>query len=179
MPWSPYIVLPLILIAKVVEVTLTTLRIILLNKGFRIQATIISFFEIMIWVFVASTVLNGIAEDPVRGLIYGLGFALGVYVGSIIEEKLAFGRVLLQVIVDEELEENVVSALRESKYAVTVMEGKGKDSKKAVLFMFLNRKKKEVAIDIILNHCPKAVVVANDVSTLKGGFFNKFSSIKK
>ena len=60
----------LIFSAKMIEVSLGTLRHILINKGYRKQGTILSFFEIMLWVFVASTVINGIAEAPIKGLIY-------------------------------------------------------------------------------------------------------------
>ncbi|MEF3693228.1 MAG: DUF5698 domain-containing protein, partial [Acholeplasmataceae bacterium] len=76
--------LVLIFSAKVIEVTISTMRIILIGKGFRKPGTILAVFEILLWVFVASTVINGVAEAPIKGVIYSIGFAIGVYIGSLL-----------------------------------------------------------------------------------------------
>lgn len=168
-----------IFIAKVIEVSIGTLRIIMLNKGYRVQATLLSFVEIMLWVFIASTVITGMKEAPIKGVIYGLGFSVGVYVGSIVESKLAFGRLLIQVIIDKKSEAAVVNMLRDEKIAVTVLEGEGKDSKKSVLLLFANRKGKDMIVESIGRIDPQAMIVANEVSTLKGGHFTRLRQIAK
>jgi uncharacterized protein YebE (UPF0316 family) len=61
---APPLELMLILVSKVTEVALGTLRQILINKGYRRQGTILSFFEIILWTFIASRVIMGIAEAP-------------------------------------------------------------------------------------------------------------------
>ena len=104
-----------IFFAKIIEVSIGTLRNILVVKGYRKVAVILALVEIMIWVFVASQVITGLAEKPYKGIAYGLGFAAGVYVGSILEEKLAFGKILIQVITSEESGQIITQALRRRK----------------------------------------------------------------
>ena len=51
----------LILLAKTIEVTIMTLRVILIAKGYRKEGTALSFLEILLWTFVASRVIMGLA----------------------------------------------------------------------------------------------------------------------
>ena len=168
-----------ILVAKSIEVTLGTLRVIMIAKGYRKQGTALSFVEIMMWVFLAATVLNGMMETPIKGIIYGIGFSVGVYLGSRVEEILAFGKIALQIIIDENMTVEVSSLLRETGYAVTVIDAHGRDKDKSVLMIIANRKGKEALFDLIMERDPKAVIVTNDVSYLKGGYLKSGKRIFK
>lgn len=163
----------LIYFSKVVEVTISTVRSILMNKGYRKLATILSFIEILLWVFIASVVINGIQDKPLKGIIYALGFTSGIYLGSVVESTLAFGQVGLQVIVDILDEMELVECLRNKNFAVTHYHAKGKNSDKAVLLLSINRRGKDKVIKDILDLKPNAVIFGNDISTIKGGYFQK------
>jgi uncharacterized protein YebE (UPF0316 family) len=165
----PPLELILIVLAKTVEVTIATLRQILINKGYRKHGTLLSFFEITLWTFIASRVLTGIAETPIKGIVYGIGFSVGIYLGSLIEEKIAMGRVLIQTIVSKEKSGPITEDLRQKGYAVTTMEAQGRDSEKTVLMIFANRKGKEEIIADINRLDGTAMIITNDVSTLHGG----------
>ena len=169
----------LIFFAKMIEVSLGTLRHILINKGYRKQGTILSFFEIMLWVFVASTVINGIAEAPIKGLIYSLGFSAGVYIGSRLESRIAVGRVLVQVITSEEIGRNMVSVLRDQGYGVTTINAEGLESGKLILMLFAKRLKKEKIIEIIYEVDKSALVVVSAVDVLNGGFYPTWKRLGK
>lgn len=80
-----------IFIAKIVEVSISTIRLVYNNKGERVKGTILGFIEILIWLLVVSSVLNNITEDPFKIFAYALGFALGNYLGLYIESKIALG----------------------------------------------------------------------------------------
>jgi uncharacterized protein YebE (UPF0316 family) len=159
----------LILVSKVVEVSLGTLRLILINKGYRREGTILSFFEIILWTFVASRVIMGIAEAPIKGIVYSIGFSLGIYLGSKIENFIGMGKVLIQTIVSRDNSDNMASLLRSKGYAVTSVEARGRDSEKTVLMIFANRKGKEEIIREIHKLDGTAMIISNDVSTLQGG----------
>ena len=159
----------LILLSKIIEVTISTLRQILINKGYRRQGTLLSFVEILLWTFIASRVIMGIAEAPIKGIVYSIGFSVGVYLGSRIEEIIAMGRVLIQIIITKENSNVVIDNLRQKGYAVTTMEAQGRDSKKTVLMIFANRKGKEEIIDEIVRFDETAMIITNDVTTLMGG----------
>ena len=161
--------LVIILFAKSIEVTIGTLRNILINKGYRKQGTLLSFVEILLWTFVASRVIMGIAEAPIKGIVYSIGFSVGVYLGSRIEGIIAMGRVLIQTIVSKEKSGLLTDNLRQKGYAVTTMNAQGRDSEKTVLMIFTNRKGKEEIISEINKLDNSAMVITNDISTLHGG----------
>ena len=172
----PPLELFLILTAKIIEVAISTLRIILISKGYRREGTILSFIEILLWTFVASRVIMGIAEAPIKGIVYSIGFSIGVYLGSLIEGRIALGRVLVQVIASKEKSSSLIDSLRENGYAVTEMAAHGRDSEKAVLMIFANRKGKEEIVGEIRALDASAMIIINDISTLYGG---TISAVKK
>jgi len=159
----------LIFVLKTIEVAVATLRIILINRGYRREGTLLSFVEILLWVFVASRVIMGMAEEPIRGIMYSLGFSVGVYVGSLIEGRIAMGWVMIQAIISMDQAIPITGSLREKGYAVTTMEAKGRDSLKSVLMIFAKRKGKEEIIKQIHQLDQTAMIITNDVTTLQGG----------
>ena len=92
-----YLTLLFIFFSRIFDVSLATLRIIYLTRGQNKLAAAIGFFEVIIYVFALSMVLDNL-NHPLNVVIYGLGFATGNYVGGFIEEKVAVGFVNVQVI---------------------------------------------------------------------------------
>ncbi|MCL2761596.1 MAG: DUF5698 domain-containing protein [Treponema sp.] len=159
----------LIIILKSIEVTIATLRIILISKGYRRQGTMLSFVEVLLWTFIASRVIMGIAEAPIKGIAYSIGFSIGVFLGSKIEAHIAMGRILIQTIVSKENSGPITECLREKGYAVTTIDAQGRDSQKAVLMIFAKRKGKEEIISEIQQLDESAMIITNDVTALHGG----------
>ena len=91
-----------IFFGKIVEVAVSTVRLVLINRGERIKGSITGFFEVTLWLIVTGTVLAGFQNDIWRCLVFALAFSLGNYVGSWIESKLAFGLCYKQVIVPKD-----------------------------------------------------------------------------
>jgi uncharacterized protein YebE (UPF0316 family) len=166
---APPLELFLIFFSKIIEVAVSTLRQIFINRGYRRAGTLLSFVEILLWTFVASRVIMGIAEAPIKGIVYSIGFSIGVYLGSRIEGYIAMGRVLIQSIVSRESAAAVTGSLRKKGYGVTSMEAYGRDSLKMVLMIFANRKGKEEIIKEIQNFDASAMIITNDVTALHGG----------
>ncbi|MDR2184343.1 MAG: DUF5698 domain-containing protein [Treponema sp.] len=176
---APPLELLFILVSKIVEVTLGTLRQILINKGYRKQGTFLSFFEIILWTFIASRVITGIAAAPIKGIVYSIGFSLGVYLGSRIENYIALGQVLIQTIISRENGETMIASLRAKGYAVTTIEARGRDSDKQVLMIFANRKGKEDIIREIHRRDGTAMIITNDISALRGGYISSAKGLIK
>ena len=109
--------LALIFFSKIIEVAIGTMRIILISKGYKKPGSILAFFEVLLWIFVASTVIMGMTDAPLKGIIYALGFAIGVYIGSIIENKVAVGKILIHVISSKETSMDIISVGNEMKFA--------------------------------------------------------------
>jgi len=171
--------LALIFFSKIIEVAIGTMRIILISKGYKKPGSILAFFEVLLWIFVASTVIMGMTDAPLKGIIYALGFAIGVYIGSIIENKVAVGKILLHVISSKETSIDIINVLRQSGHGVTSLDAHGKDSDRVVLMIFANRKNKQSIIDLIESINSKAVIVANEVSIVSGGYVSPWRKIAK
>lgn len=161
----------IILFAKIVEVSISTIRLVYINKGERVIGAILGFVEIMIWLLVVSSVLNNITEDPFKILAYAAGFSLGNFIGVTIESKIAVGLSSIQVVVNYEAGEILAEILRDESYGVTIIDGRGRDdSKKTLLFIQLKRKKIPEAVKLIKQNAPDAYITVNDIKSMVGGY---------
>ena len=80
-----------IFFGKVLEVSLCTLRIVLINRGERVKGSLIAIIEITLWLIIASSVLDGWKNDIGKAISYALAYAGGNYAGSWLDDMLAFG----------------------------------------------------------------------------------------
>lgn len=161
----------IIFCAKIIEVSISTIRVVFIGKGERVKGAILGFVEIMIWLIVVSSVLNNITEDPIKMLIYAAAFSLGNYLGVTIESKIAVGLASIQVVVNEKDGDVLADILREQGYGVTIIEGKGKnESIKNLLFIQLKRKKIPEAVKLVKQHNPEAYITVNDIKSMVGGY---------
>ncbi len=163
-----------IFFAKIIEVTISTIRLVYINKGEKIKGTILAFIEISIWLVVVSSVLTNIAEDPMKAFVYAAAFSLGNYIGITIESKIAVGLASIQAVVNEESGQMLADILREQGFGVTIIDGKGKnDNRKNLLFIQLKRKRITEAITLIKENAPNAYISINDIKSMMGGFVKK------
>lgn len=160
--------------AKIVEVTISTIRLVYINKGEKVKGAILAFVEILIWLIVVSSVLTNIAADPIKIFVYAAAFSLGNYIGVTIESKIAVGLASIQAVVNEDNGEEMAEILRNQGFGVTILDGKGKDdSKKNLLFIQLKRKRIPEAVKLIQQNNPEAYITVNDIKSMVGGFVKK------
>ena len=159
-----------IFFAKVIEVTLTTMRMVYVNKGERLYASMIGFVEILIWLKVASNVLIGINDNPAKMFSYALGFAAGSYVGMKIEEKIGLGYTKVEIITTKEVGMILADEIRKLGKAVTISDAEGRDGEKIVLTTFLRRKTKEIVLSKVREMNVEGVVSVSEIQKVYGGF---------
>jgi uncharacterized protein YebE (UPF0316 family) len=164
------IIYVLIFMSKIFEVSLGTIRTVLLTRGVKLWASIIGFFEVLIWLLVVGNVLVGIKEDPFRMFMYALGFACGNYIGSTIEEKLAIGIVTISITVEEKDAVALVEMLREAGLGVTTLEAAGINDDRTMLIIHIKRKRKDEVIKMIRKCGIDAMISINDTKTVYGGY---------
>ena len=160
----------LIFFAKIIEVSLTTVRTVLITRGEKLYASIIGFVEVLIWLYVIGTVLVGINEEPLRMVAYALGFACGNYIGCILEEKLALGLMTINAIVSEKDGETLADILRAENVGVTIIEAEGLKEDKKMLILHVKRKRKCQIVKLIQNSQTNAVISLMDTKTVYGGY---------
>lgn len=162
-----------IFLGKIIEVTIATIRIVLINRGERKKGSIVALIEVSLWIIVTGTVLTGFTQDILKAVLYCLAFALGNYVGSYIEDKIALGLSTVQVISEKEYYEQIAAALRENNMAVTAIDGKGQHGDKKILFIHLKRSRIAEAVKLVNSINNKCVITVTDLRVLKGGFIKK------
>lgn len=155
--------------ARIIDVSMGTLRTILLVKGQRKIAAMLGFFEVMIYLIVLKKVVGSI-DQPILIVVYCLGYATGNMVGSKIEERLSIGRVIAQVIVKDSYEE-LVRILREAGFGVTIFEGEGMEGKSYMLNIILERKQIQKLYQVIEGCDCGAFITTMDIRSSLGGYF--------
>lgn len=159
-----------ILVAKTIEVSMATTRIVLITRGERLFGAILGFFEVILWVVLVSTVLTNVTEDPIKVVVYALGFAIGNYVGSMFEQRLGIGNVRIEVIVMDHHGDELVEKIRSHGFGVTVIEAKGMQSNRQVLLMNIKRKNYGKVVDMIKEFQGNSVITINDIKPIYGGY---------
>lgn len=159
-----------IMLAKVIEVTLATVRIVLITKGERKVGSIIAFFEVVLWLLLMNSVLQDIMADPMRIVGYSLGFSIGNYLGSLLEERIGIGLSEMQVIVDAAEGDQLAHIIREKGYGVTTVDAEGRISKRKILIMYLPRNKVKSITKDIHEVAGTSVITVAEKKAISGGF---------
>lgn len=160
-----------IFLARVADMTLATVRILMVMRGKPGSAATIGFFEAIIYILALSRVIDNL-DNPARLIIYALGFAAGNYAGTKIEERLALGHATAQVISKENSEE-LTEKLRAKGFGVTVLDGCGRTGPHQLLHVLLKRKDMQTLMSIIRDTDEQAFVSIFDTRKILGGYFSK------
>ncbi|MBS0001198.1 MAG: DUF2179 domain-containing protein [Cyclobacteriaceae bacterium] len=183
-----YIILPvLIFIARIMDVSMATLRIIFVIQGNHRIAPVVGFFESLIWLIAISQIMVNI-DNIATYVAFSAGFATGTYVGIKIEEKLAIGKVLVRVITRVEAID-LIEFLKTHDFYFTVVPAEGRYGKVNVLFFVINRERLPIVLNAIKIFNPKAFYTVESVknaseyhlgeSTRKFIFFERQSLKRK
>lgn len=168
---NAFIVVVIILVINIVYVSLSTLRVILTLKGRRYIAGTIGTFEIVIYTVGLGIVLDNLGQ--IQNLIaYGLGYGIGVIVGSKIEEKLALGYITVNV-VSSDPDLQFTKKLREKGYGVTSWQAYGMDGDRLAMQILSPRKYELNLYEAIKSIDPKAFIITYEPKQIHGGFWVK------
>ena len=161
----------LVCCAKIVEITIQSLKTCMMVKGQRLKAAGLGFIECTIWGLVISTLIGTLGDNVVLLLFYCLGYATGLFLGSTIESKIALGTSNLELIANEKNTALITAYLKERNKGFTVFEGHGSVDKMNMIFIVLPRKEAPKVLKEIRGICDNHVfVVASEVSKYAGGY---------
>jgi len=160
----------LILFAKIIEVSIRTIRTVLLIKGERRIAAIIGFFEILLWITIVTRVISDLSDDPLKAIVYALGFSIGIYVGSTLESKIGIGLSEIQANIKASESKELVDELRAEGFAVTEIKAEGQEDDRIILSLFVQRTKVNQIVYKITAMLPNAVITTSDVKPITGGY---------
>lgn len=173
-----YVILPLLIfLARVADVSLGTIRIIFISKGFRFLSPLVGFFEVIIWLLAINQILSDFSNVWLC-FAYATGFAVGNYVGILLEEKISIGSALVRIIVRKN-PKRLINELKKENYHMTIIEGRSGYEKTDVkiIFSVVKRKKLRQMFKIIREINPHAFFTIEDVRNARKDGYS--SSIDK
>lgn len=160
--WFNYVVLPiLIVLARIVDVSFGTLRIIYLSKGYKWLSSVLGFFEVFIWLLAITRIFANL-DNWMSYIAYPLGFAVGIFVGMKIEERIAIGQELIRIITRKDAHD-LINALRGKGYSVTAIPAEGSSGEVGILYSIVNRKNIGDYVATIKEFNPNAFYTIEDV----------------
>lgn len=167
----PIIVCLIVCAAKIVEITIQSLKTCMMVKGQRIKAAGLGFLECTIWGLVISTIISTLGDDLFLLLFYCIGYATGLFLGSTIEHKIGLGTSNLELIANPENTAIILDYLKSKNKGYTVFSGQGSQNQMNMIFVVLARKESIKVLKDIRQLCNNQVfVVASEVSKYAGGY---------
>ena len=168
---SPILVCLLVCAAKIVEITIQSLKTCMMVKGQRLKAAALGFVECTIWGLVISTLIGTLGDNLLLLVFYCAGYATGLFLGSTLESKIALGTSNLELIASDESTARITAYLKENERGYTVFEGHGSKEKMNMIFVVLPRKETPKVLREIRKACDGKVFVAvSEVSKYAGGY---------
>jgi len=159
-----------IFVARMTDVSMATIRMLMIVQGRKAQAALIGFFEIIIYVVALNQVFNDF-NDVYKLLAYAAGFATGNYIGCVIEDKIALGSLSAELILHHDSDLSIVEKLRDNGFGVTIITAMGKAGEKKILKVTLKRKNLILLHKVIEESKTNVFVTISDVRHIKGGYF--------
>lgn len=165
-----WVVLPLLIfLARILDVSLGTIRFVFVARGFKYLAPIVGFFEVLIWIIAIGQIMQNLA-NPICYIGYAGGFATGNYIGILIAEKLSLGVVLIRIVTQKEAD-SLLACLRAQDYGVTSIDGQGGSGPVKVIFTIVRRREAAHVIELVKQYNPLAFYSVEEVDFVERGIF--------
>lgn len=169
---NPFLLPVVIFFGRIMDVSLGTLRVVFIGKGQKKIASLMGFVEVFIWIIIISEILTR-ANDLVSYLSYAAGYAAGVYVGLLLEERIAFGFVSCRIYTTNKGAE-LMELLKKQEFGATILQGKGSFGKEvSIIETVVDRKRLDDAMKIIEGIDEKVFIVVNDIRDKYSGYFRR------
>ncbi len=168
---NPIAVCCIVCAAKIIEISIQSLKTCMMVKGQRLKAAGLGFIECIIWGLAISTIIGTLGDNIFLLLFYCFGYAAGLFLGATIESKLALGTSNLEIIANTESTEKIIAYLKQNNMGYTVFEGHGSTDKMNMIFIVLARKKAAKVLRDLRKECDNKLFVAvSEVSKYAGGY---------
>ena len=170
-PWDVILGGALIFVMRVCDVSIGTIRLILLTRGRKYHAAMLGFFEVLIFLIAISEVVRN-ANNVANILGYCAGFAVGNIVGVTLEERIALGFSLVRVFTHQKGEE-IADALRTADFGATETFGQGRDGVVSIIETAVHRRDLPKVQKLIAQIDNKAFVVVDEARGIFRGHLRK------
>ncbi len=167
--FSAWLTAGMIFALRVSDMTLDTLRVLVVMRGRKNIAWLLGFFQALIFVIAIGSALKNLS-NPLSVLGYAAGFATGNVFGMFLEEKLAIGHVHLSII-SARRGAAIAERLREAGFAITEIPARGKDGTVTLLHCNVLRRNVEKVHRLVNEVDESAFITSEDVRPVWRGFW--------
>lgn len=150
---------------RIGDVSLSTVRIIVLVRGQKTLAFVLSFFSSIVWLVAVAQVINDI-DSPIKVVAYALGFAVGTTLGSTIGGWVSRGHALVRIIAPADAPPTA-DRLRAAGFFVTVVNAEGRDGEVRISFSVVPRRHVRRVLRVVNEVNPQAYVTVEEVSPMQ------------
>ncbi|MBX2964974.1 MAG: DUF2179 domain-containing protein [Cyclobacteriaceae bacterium] len=158
-----YVILPLLIfLARIMDVSINTVRIIYVLGGRRLTSTLLGFFESFIWLMAIRQIFEHL-DNWVCYFAYPGGFAMGILVGMMIEERIAYGKVIVRIITRKDVND-LIEFLTKNQFRYTRVNSEGLDGAENLVFTVLPRENLEDLLTKMKEILPSAFYTVEKVN---------------
>ncbi len=160
-----------IFFARIIDVSLGTIRTVLVVRGRRFTPAFIAFFEVLIWFLIAREALTTEVTSILIPICYAGGYATGTYIGGFISNNFVKGLIGVSVTTKTKGSIKMIKKIREAGFGVSVLSLKNTQDKenKSMLLIQLNRSKLKKLTHIVRSIDPNSFVVINETKYAQNG----------
>lgn len=149
-----------------VDVGIGSIRTILLVKGKNFISMVLAFIEILIWFFVAKQTLTSEDSNLAIILSYAGGYAVGTYLGGLINKYFVKG-VLTAFVVTSLDNKEMIDELKNANYGVSVI---SMEDNKLILLIELKKKNLKKLKSTIKEIDQSAFIIINESLHVENGY---------
>ena len=167
LPW--WLIPILIFLARILDVSVGTLRIVFLSRGLKTLAPICGFFEVLVWLMAIGYVIQNL-DHWYNFIAYALGFATGNYVGLFLEERVAMGFLSVWIVTTQDAT-SLLTRLEREHFGTTVVGARGARGKVRIIIAVIRRKQLPKLVRLVRKVNPQAFLTVQDIRSVRGGVF--------
>ena len=154
-----------IFFARILDVSLGTVRTIVNNKKKKTVATLLAFLEVFVWFHVAREAISGEFNAFVP-FAYAGGYAAGTFIGILINELLNRGKMMLTVITAE-LDMTIFLEKNNIKYSLVNLENSFDSLERKMIIIFIEKKNATKTINLIRKFDAQAVITSTSTNIVE------------
>ena len=159
----------MIFLLRVLNNTIGTMRIVVLNRDQKSVAFVLALIEPLIFAMVLGTVISDLT-NTLNLIAYCTGFAVGGYLGQILEARLIASFITVNIVLKDEEGQDLATALREAGYGVTATQGSGISGTVTMLRSVITRKDVKNLVNLVRHVSPEAFVTTEEARSVHRGW---------
>jgi len=169
--WQPVLGGLLIFALRVIDVSIGTVRTLMIVRGHKLLSALLGFVQMVIFLLAISKVIQEVG-NVWNVLGYCGGFATGTLVGMALEDRLALGFSLVRIISRTRWLE-ITQALRQESFGATLVIGEGKDGPVGLIYSIVRRRQVPAAVALCEQLDPQAFITVEEAGRVYRGYLGR------